>query len=77
MIEYPSSLVDVIDLPIGENAPHRDAARSLLDGQVPVRVGASRLRALVWNVICYPDSVEIWLYLPMIDVPLPGKIGLA
>jgi hypothetical protein len=72
MIEYPSSLVEIIDLPISPDAPCHHAARSLSGTRVPVRLGSSRLSALVWDVVCYPGNVEIWVYLPMIDVALPG-----
>lgn len=77
MIEFPSMLIDYVDLPIGSNAPHRRAARSLVGEQVPVRVGASRMLAEVREVIFYPDSIEVWVYLPVITVALPRETELA
>lgn len=75
MTEFPGSLVDYIDLPIGADVPGRyGSARRLLGKLVPIRVGRSRLRARVLDVICYQDSVTLWVRLPVIAVALPDHI---
>lgn len=71
MIEFPTGLIDWVDLPISGAPRDRRAVRHLVGTELPVCVGRSRLLGRVFDVIVYPEHIEVGVRLPVLVVPLP------